>query len=142
MGCIPQLRLILLQQLALSFFFFFFFFFFRAEPNLSAPRLKVHCWIFQNEILCILKNNQSRKLNSNFCFYKLFECTKQFCLLQLHIHCTLPCKLNHVCIEIFQLEHVSVVKLCVGYEKNMSFLNIKLSKILKKEKKSKSGHFN
>ena len=50
---------------------------------------------------------------------------------------------SHIFINIFQTKHLSAVKFAVGYEKNMSFLEIaKSSKVWNKVEKIGLGSFN
>ena len=42
---------------------------------------------------------------------------------------------KHVFINIFHMEHFSAVKFAMGYEKNMSFLVLEVSKSFKKVEK-------
>ena len=59
---------------------------------------------------------------------KPFAYTKQICILQLPIsYCVsliMVTITRHIFINIFQMEHFSVVKFAMGYEKNMSSLVI------------------
>ena len=78
---------------------------------------------------------------------KLFGWTKQFCDLQLPQSCCVSLIMvtitRHVFINVFQTEHISVVKFNMGYEKNMSFLAIPKSPKLRKEvEKIGLGSFN
>ena len=50
---------------------------------------------------------------------------------------------KHIFINIFQMERFSAVKFAMGYKKNMSFCDTRISKILKKKvEKIGLGSFN
>ena len=62
---------------------------------------------------------------------KPYECTKQFCILQLPIsYCVsliMVTITRHIFINIFKTEHFSAVRFGMGCERNMSFLVISKS---------------
>ena len=102
--------------------------------------LKVHGPIFQNSVSVSLEelSLQSCKFKIWVETVKLFDCTKQVCVLQLPIsYCVTLIMVTitrHVFINIFQTECISAVKFDTGYEKNMSFLVIPYPNLQKFEK--------